>query len=171
MSISSPWALRRNADGFSIARGLRRGAIAGAAGTTALNAVTFVDMVMRARAASRTPEATVEQLSERTHVPIPGEDGERNNRVSGLGSLSGVAAGLVAGLLVGVVSEIAPVRRVLPLAMTATGLALLTGNGPMTALGVTDLREWSISDWAADLVPHLAFGLVAGSVLASDTRR
>ena len=26
------------------------------------------------------------------------------------------------------------------------------------ALGLTDPREWSASDWLSDLVPHLAYG-------------
>jgi len=34
----------------------------------------------------------------------------------------------------------------------------------MTALGLTDPREWSASDWASDVVPHLAYGAVAALV-------
>jgi hypothetical protein len=37
-----------------------KGAMAGAAGTTALNAVTYMDMVVRGRGASSTPEQVVE---------------------------------------------------------------------------------------------------------------
>jgi hypothetical protein len=36
-----------------------RGVAAGAAGTTALNAVTYLDMVLRGRGASSTPEESV----------------------------------------------------------------------------------------------------------------
>ena len=36
-----------------------RGAAAGAAGTTALNVVTYLDMAVRGRPASSTPERTV----------------------------------------------------------------------------------------------------------------
>ncbi len=38
------------------------GAAAGAAGATALNALTYVDMAVRGRPASSTPETTVERL-------------------------------------------------------------------------------------------------------------
>jgi len=64
---------------------LSRGALRGAAaGTTALNAVTYLDMVLRGT--SSTPEDTVEKLSDKIHVPVPGEGDERVNRVSGLGA-------------------------------------------------------------------------------------
>lgn len=49
-------------------RGLMAGAAAGAAGTTALNAVTYLDMAWRARPASQTPEQAVEKLAERAGV-------------------------------------------------------------------------------------------------------
>ncbi len=35
----------------------------------------------------------------------------------------------------------------------------------MTALGVTDPRTWPASSWAAELVPHLAYGTVTAPVL------
>jgi hypothetical protein len=50
--------------------------------------------------------------------------------------------------------------------LAAAALALVVGNGPMTALGVTDPRTWSGVDWTSDLVPHLAYGVVTGTVLA-----
>ena len=44
--------------GISTAGWLLRGAAAGAAGSTALNAVTYLDMVVRGRGTSSTPERT-----------------------------------------------------------------------------------------------------------------
>jgi hypothetical protein len=41
----------------------------------------------------------------------------------------------------------------------------LAGNAPMTLLGVADPRTWPLSSWAADVVPHLAYGAVTASVL------
>ena len=69
----------------ALIRGALRGAAAGASGTTALNTLTYLDMVARARPASTTPEATVEELSKRTGVDVPGEGQNRDNRVAGLG--------------------------------------------------------------------------------------
>jgi hypothetical protein len=44
---------------------------------------------------------------------------------------------------------------------------LVAGNGPMTALGITDPRTWDVSSWATDLVPHLAYAAVATYVLTN----
>ena len=70
-----------------------RGAAAGAAGTTALNAVTYLDMAGRGRGASSTPELTVEKLAEKAHVAIPGDEETRQNRVQGLGPARWSASG------------------------------------------------------------------------------
>jgi hypothetical protein len=43
-----------------------KGAMAGLAGTTALNAATYVDMVWRGRPASSTPEQVIEELAKRS---------------------------------------------------------------------------------------------------------
>jgi hypothetical protein len=133
-----------------------RGAAAGAAGTTALNVVTYLDMVVRGRAASSTPERTVEKVAEIAHVPIPGEGEKRTNRVQALGALTGLVAGIGAGGLVGVAR--AAGFRAGTLLTTLT--ILVATNGPMTVLGITDPRTWSATDWLSDLVPHLAYSAV-----------
>ncbi len=30
---------------------------------------------------------------------------------------------------------------------------------PIAALGVSDPRTWSLSDWASDVIPHLIYGV------------
>lgn len=141
------------------------GAAAGAAGTTALNAVTYLDMAVRGRPTSSTPEQTVEALSSVTHVPIPGEGETRDNRVAGLGPMTGLMAGVGMGSALGL-SRAAGWRPGLAAASAAaTAGALLGTNGPMTALRVTDPRTWPLSSWVADVVPHLAYGLVTAAVL------
>jgi hypothetical protein len=50
-------------------------------------------------------------------------------------------------------------------AAVATVAALVAGNGPMAVLGVTDPRSWSRVDWASDVGPHVAYGIVAATVL------
>jgi hypothetical protein len=142
-----------------------RGAVAGAAGTSALNAVTYLDMVVRGRASSSTPERTVEALAAKAHVPIPGDEQTRSNRVEGLGPLTGLAAGIGVGVLTGLVR--ATGFRSRPL--VGTGLisagVLVAGNGPMTALGITDPRTWSTTDWVSDVVPHVVYAAVVKTTM------
>ena len=136
-----------------------RGALAGAAGTTALNAVTYLDMALRARPASSSPEQTVRQAARHTR-PLPGEESSAGNRRSGIGALLGIAAGVTSGVLYGCARTWCP-RTPVPLLAIGAGLAANAGStAPMTALGVTDPREWTAESWLMDLVPHLAFGAV-----------
>jgi len=148
-------------------RAVASGAAAGAAGVTALNAVTYLDMVTRARPASSTPEESVRKLSEKTGISVPGNDDQRSNRVAGLGPLLGIGTGVMAGVVLGVARGIGWRPNAVVGTFAATGVALLAGNAPMTLLHVTDPRKWSASGWISDLVPHLAFGVVASSVLRS----
>ncbi|MEO6502601.1 MAG: hypothetical protein ABIQ09_11890 [Jatrophihabitantaceae bacterium] len=145
--------------------GLLLGAAAGAAGTTTLNAVTYLDMAIRGRPTSSTPEDSVERLSTRLKAPIPGDGETRENRVAGLGPLLGLAAGVGVGALLWLARSAG--WRPGPGAATAAAAAgaLVAGNAPMTLLGVTDPRTWSATDWIADAVPHLAYGVVTAAVL------
>jgi hypothetical protein len=79
--------------------GILSGAAAGAAGSTALNAATYLDMIVRGRPASSTPEQTVEAVEDRTPGSIPGEGEDRGNRV---GALSGIVTGIAVGAVFGV---------------------------------------------------------------------
>jgi len=138
-----------------------RGAAAGAAGTTALNVVAYLDMAVRGRPASSTPENTVEKLADAAHVPIPGEGVTRASRVEGLGALTGLVAGIGVGGLLGLAR--ASGFRAGTLLTTLT--VLLSTNAPMTVLGVTDPRTWSAVDWLSDLVPHLAYAAVVTTTM------
>jgi len=145
-------------------RRLLQGAAAGAAGTTALNALTYLDMALRGRPTSSTPEQTVEKMSSSVGVGIPGDDDTRANRVQGIGALMGLATGVLVGAALGAVDEATggALRR-LPPSVLGTGVAtgaLVGANGPMAVMGISDPRTWSASDWASDLVPHAGYGLV-----------
>src|SRR4051794_2640141 len=138
-------------------RAVLLGGLAGAAGTSALNTVTYLDMAVRGRPASSTPEDTVRKLADRMGVTIPGDSGTRANRVAGLGPLTGHMAG--AGPSAGWGWARAFGGRPAPLAgtVTATIVVVIGTNGPMTALGITDPRTWPVSSWITDVVPHLAY--------------
>lgn len=147
--------------------GLLAGIAAGAAGTTALNAVTYADMVLRARPASTTPEDTVRVAEGATGLPLaadgPDSD-EAGNRRSGLGALLGIVAGLTTGAAYGLARPglggiPGPIRGVL------VGLAAnVATTGPMALTGVTDVREWTTDSWVSDLLPHFAYGVVTAAV-------
>ncbi|WP_198597760.1 hypothetical protein [Blastococcus atacamensis] len=142
-----------------------RGAAAGAAGSTALNAVTYLDMAVRGRGSSSTPEDTVERLAGTAHLPIPGDEQTRENRVEGLGPLIGLVAGVGVGTLGGL-ARASGYLSAKPVGITLTTLGVLVAaNGPMTALGVTDPRTWSAKDWISDLVPHLVYGIVVKNTI------
>jgi hypothetical protein len=147
--------------------GVARGLAAGAAGTTALNAVTYADMAVRGRGPSEMPEKSVELLSARVGRDVPGEGDVRQHRVEGLGALSGIATGLGAGVASGL---LAPLLRRLPLGVSAVvigGAAMAGSDVPMARLGLSDPTSWSTADWLSDAVPHLAYGLVTAWTLRS----
>ncbi|GAA2557896.1 hypothetical protein GCM10010435_31040 [Winogradskya consettensis] len=151
--------------------GFLAGAAAGAAGTAALNAATYVDMVVRGRAASRTPERTVEAIEDRLPVTVPGAGDERQNRVSGLGSLTGILTGVGIGAAFGLLRG-AGVRPPVPVGALLAGVtAMASTDVSMAKLRVTDPRSWSATDWAGDLVPHLIYGAVTYATLHALDRR
>lgn len=144
---------------------LVRGAIAGAAGTTALNAVTFADMALRGRPASSTPQDTVERGLALLGTEVPGDGKQKEARSIALGSLLGVASGTAVGVAVAALRAGGwPTGRTATAATTWT-LVMIAGNGPMTALGVTDPRTWAATDWAADVIPHVAYAAAATAAL------
>lgn len=150
---------------MSAARGLLAGLAAGAAGTTALNAVTYLDMTARARPTSSTPEDTAEKLANAVGINIPGDEDDRSNRLSGLGPLLGMAAGLGIGAALGMARSLG-FRPNLLVAGVLTGAGAMVGtDAPMAALGVSDPRTWAAKDWLSDAIPHLVYGLVTAAVV------
>lgn len=142
---------------------LTEGMLAGLAGGSALNTVTYLDMLVRARPASQTPERSAGRLAHLARVDL-GSERQAANRRSGLGPLLGqltaVATTVAFTLLV---------RRRRPPVPVATALlgagAMVASDGPLVALAVTDPRRWSRADWLADAIPHLAYGLAAAVTL------
>ncbi|WP_345340114.1 hypothetical protein, partial [Actinomycetospora succinea] len=154
----------------SLLTGLLRGTAAGAAGTTALNVATQTDMALRARPASDTPVETVSALVDRVDVAVPGRRRERRHRLEGLGGLAGSATGVAVGAVAGALRS-AGVRLPAVLGVPALGAAaMLASDLPTARLGLTDPRRWSSVDWAADVVPHLAYGVATHATLASTFR-
>ena len=146
-------------------RAVAAGAAAGAAGTTALDAVTYLDMALRGRPSSDTPEQTIEAMSKLTKIRVPGAGETRSNRVAGIGPLAGMVTGVGSGVVLALIPRTGWRPGYRAAVGIATGLALLGSNGPMTALGVTDPRTWPASSWISDVIPHLTYGAITAAVL------
>jgi hypothetical protein len=143
------------------------GLLAGAAGTTALNAVTYADMALRGRSASGVPG----QLVDRLGLPL-GDDEKASNRREAVAALLGIGVGLGVGAAYGLVGG-AP-RTPAGVAAGAVALAVaasLAGDGPPVALGLTDPRTWTAADRLSDVVPHLAYGVVTAVTYDRLTRK
>ena len=148
-----------------ITDGALDGLIAGAAGATALNAATYIDMAVRGRPSSSAPEDTVEKLADKTGTAIPGSNDTRENRVSGLGALNGIAVGVSVGAALGAVRVFGVRPRVIVIAAVATVSVMALTDILMSALGATDPSEWALTDWLADILPHLDYGVTTAIAL------
>ncbi len=142
-----------------------RGLAAGAAGSTVLTAVTHLDMAVRGRAASSTPDRTVDALAEATGRDVPGAGAERDNRRAALGALAGIGNGVAVGVLASL-ARTAGVRLPPAVGALTTGAAAMAlTDGTTAALGVGDPRDWSGREWVSDAVPHLAYGAAVQAVV------
>ncbi|CCH18762.1 hypothetical protein [Micromonospora lupini] len=140
---------------------LADGAIAGAVGSTALNVVGYLDIALRARPASSTPEQTVDRLAGIAHLDL-GSGPRAANRRSGLGALVGYGLGIAAG--VAFAAYAGGRRQPLPMATGVLGAGVMAmTDGSITVLGISDPRTWRRSDWISDIIPHLAYGLTAAA--------
>jgi hypothetical protein len=117
-----------------VIRPLLYGTATGAAGTTALDIVSYADMALRARPASATPEVTLRKLAAELKLRIPGDGPALDNRVAGLAPLTGIASGLGMGALLSLLRSAGwHPSRTPEYAVAAVG-AMIGTNGPMTAL-------------------------------------
>jgi hypothetical protein len=156
------------------------GAIAGAAGVVALNAVGYLDMLLRGRPASDLPARVAGKLADQVGLPFDltsdadqddddddvaelGDEDEPDapaNRREAMGALLGMANGVGIGVVYGVARLLLP-RPPTWLAGTALGAAAMGASDyPATRLGLTEPRDWTATDWASDVLPHMAFGVV-----------
>lgn len=140
--------------------GLTSGLLAGAAGATALNLVTYAKQALQGTPSSATPDQAAEAVVRSVGAEVPGSPDTRQNRLEGLGPLSGLAVGLGVGALGGLLRA-QTVKVPFAVAAAALGLgAMAISDSVMTALGITDPRTWTASTVVNDAGPHLAYGAV-----------
>jgi hypothetical protein len=145
--------------------GATAGAAAGAAGCAALDATTFLDIAVRGRPISDAPAQTVEAVIKHLPIDVPGSNSRRQNRLEGLGGLSGVFFGVSVGAAFGVLHA-AGWRPPLPVGAILTGLtAQALSDGSLAGTRVSDPRTWSLTDWLSDIIPHLVYGTVTYATL------
>jgi hypothetical protein len=145
--------------------GLLAGVLAGAAGATALNAVTYLDQAVRARPAGDTPGQTVNALADASGVAVPGNAEQRQNRLEGLGPLSGLAVGVGVGAVAGALRGYS-IKVPKAVAAAVIGLAAMAiSDSTMAALKISDPRSWTPGSVATDAIPHLAYGAVTTATL------
>jgi xanthosine utilization system XapX-like protein len=158
------------------------GVAAGAAGVMALNVVSYLDMLVRGRPASKVPARVAARIADEIGLPldfgdIDGDEGAETdvaaaetalaNRHDALGALLGMLAGVSIGVMYAVVRLVLP-RPPTWLAGTTLGsLAMAAADYPATRLGVTDPRDWSAFDWASDIAPHMAYGVTTAVIFES----
>lgn len=140
--------------------GLTSGLIAGAAGATALNTVTYVLQAVQGTPSSATPDQAAQAVVEATGAEVPGSPDQRQNRLEGLGPLAGYAVGLGVGAVAGALRG-STAKVPFPVAVAGVGLgAMAISDTVMTLLKITDPRSWTPKTVLSDAVPHLAYGAV-----------
>lgn len=140
-------------------RDLAAGALAGAVGTLALDAVTYLDIAGRGREPSSVPASVAGRIADEAGVDL-GDDEHAGNRREAIGALMGYATGVAFGACYGYVRGR---RRRLPSVVSGAALGafvMAATDASATLAGATDPSEWSGADWLADLVPHAAYGIV-----------
>lgn len=135
------------------------GAVAGAVGTVALNVTTYLDMLVRGRPASDLPADAMADLADQAGVDLRGDDEASANRREALGALGGLGTGVAVGIAASVLAPRLGRRRLWPAAVAVGAAAMAASDGPLIARGLTDPRQWGAAGWAADIVPHVAYGL------------
>jgi hypothetical protein len=156
---------------MSTSKRLLWGAAAGAAGTTALNAIAYTDMLLRGRAASAVPATAAGIITGRLGIRSLAADNdspEARHRREAAGALLGYLVGTGLGV---VHAAIAPRSDGLVRDGVALGLAAMAASdGPIVLTGASDPTTWGVSGWLSDLIPHLAYGLVTAAVLHNRPR-
>ena len=149
---------------MNLVRNLLYGAASGAAGTAALNALTYVDIAVRDREPSDLPARMAGVLAKKAGIDL-----QSKNRREAFGALLGYADGFFAGALLGLVRPAS--RGVSPAAVAIglTALTMLLSEGTATRFGQTNPAQWSAADWASDIAFRMVYGLVACAVFDSIT--
>lgn len=162
--------IRRHPRGPSSGRRVLASVAGAAAGVTAMDAVSYLDMLIRGRPASDVPSTVASRITGRLHVRLGDEQASRN-RSTALGALLGSATGLTVAIGYGLLRKVTR-----PLPRPAAGLlvgaaAMVASDTPIVLSGLSDPRRWGTAGWMSDIVPHAVYGMTAVAVHEALIRR
>jgi hypothetical protein len=140
------------------------GLVAGTAGTVALNAATYLDMVARGRPESELPGQAAAKLAKRFGVDLQGDDDATKSRRTAVGALMGLTTGVAVATAYALVRGDRAGSTLVEGAVIGAA-AMVAADAPLVGLGLTNPRAWGVSGWLSDAVPHFAYGAAVASVL------
>ena len=144
--------------------GITAGILAGAAGATAKNVVSYLDQAVQGEGATTSPasHSVAGAAKQATGAAGSQADGARAEALGPLGGLGiGLGVGALAGLIRGSNATPPPV-----VAAVATGLvAMSIGEGAAVATGTAKPGWAAPGNLLRDFIPHLAYGAVTGWAL------
>lgn len=144
--------------------GITAGLLAGAAGATAKNAISYLDQGVAGNSPTTSPTAaTVSDTAAATIDKVGGRvDG---SRASALGPLGGLGIGLGVGAVAGMLRSSNATPNPVVAAIVTGVAAMAVGDGAAVATGGAR-RDWAApANLVRDLISHLAFGAVTGYAL------
>jgi hypothetical protein len=153
-----------------VARRLLWGAASGAVGTTVLNAVTYVDMLLRGRSASGTPAKAAGILADDfgiASLSTDNDDPKAQHRREAAGALLGYTTGAGIGMIAAVALNRSGGENLVRNGVLLGIAAMAASDGPIILTGASDPRTWSPAAWLSDVVPHVAYGLATAASLGS----
>ncbi|HEX5493293.1 MAG TPA: hypothetical protein VFX70_01805 [Mycobacteriales bacterium] len=146
-----------------VGRALLVSATAGAAGTAALDAVTYLDMLARGRPVSEIPATLATRITGALEMGL-GDQPQDANRARALGGLLGNLTALTVAVGYGLVRRVTRPRPTLAAGLVLGAAAMAASDTPIAMSGVSDLRRWGVAGWMADILPHAAYGLTVVTV-------
>lgn len=152
---------RRRRRRVSTGRSVLASVVAGTAGTLALEAVSYLDMLARGRPASQVPGTLATRIADAVGVDLGGPAG---NRASALGALLGNLTGVSVAVGYGLARHTSRLRPGPPAGLVVAAAAMAAGDAPAILAGVTNPVRWGVAGWLADIVPHAVYGITTVAV-------
>ena len=147
----------------SVGRSMLAAVAAGAVGTIALDAMSYLDMLVRGRPASTVPAKVATRITDAVGIGL-GEESRKDSRGNAIGGLLGNLTGVSVALCYGLTRRFTARPPTLPTGLAVGAVAMVTSDVPATLTGATRPSQWGWVGWLADIAPHAVYGLVTVAV-------